>query len=109
MVKTTNQIVFGVSIISQLMVVEIPLEKPMTHSFKRHLLALRSQAGIGKHNGSYQGTQLFTCPDGRGSFAKAMGSAQEFFGAQKFGVVQKRVNILYVLGFNYHELPLLSF
>lgn len=28
------------------------------------------EAGIGKHNGSYQGTQLFTCPDGRGSFAK---------------------------------------
>jgi len=28
------------------------------------------EAGIGKHNGNYQGTQLFVCPAGHGSFAK---------------------------------------
>mmetsp|Transcript_11488 Transcript_11488/g.35574 ORF Transcript_11488/g.35574 Transcript_11488/m.35574 type:complete len:617 (-) Transcript_11488:32-1882(-) len=27
-------------------------------------------AGLGKHNGTYQGTQLFTCKDGHGSFVK---------------------------------------
>lgn len=28
------------------------------------------EEGLGKHNGSYQGNQLFTCPQGHGSFAK---------------------------------------
>eukprot|EP00438_Fugacium_kawagutii_P013174 Skav230170 [mRNA] locus=scaffold196:7948:19347:- [translate_table: standard] len=42
--------------------------------YAAHRLAFLSVlAGIGKHNGSYQGKQLFTCPDGRGSFAKARG------------------------------------
>ena len=31
------------------------------------------QDGLGKHDGSYQGSQLFSCLPGRGSFAKAVG------------------------------------
>lgn len=43
-----------------------------TFSYANHHPSLTFfQAGIGKHNGSYQGTQLFVCPAGHGSFAKA--------------------------------------
>lgn len=44
-----------------------------TFSYANHHPSLAFfQAGIGKHNGSYQGTQLFVCPAGHGSFAKAL-------------------------------------
>eukprot|EP00913_Durusdinium_trenchii_P007354 g6913.t1 len=40
------------------------------HRMHLSMLDGHVHTGLGKHNGSYQGNQLFTCPQGHGSFAK---------------------------------------